>query len=352
MDLDFCVRVRTCKKLPVFRSVVLTIWSLNAFSLVADSTSAEGGKLLRDKHIEERKRKNAERKAAVEDRRKQKEIEDNARHETFRHLLEHKPSSKASGRKLPSVPNNGPAHSRRETPATRRISSSSSSSEGHTPPESDKGSRNARRNLTGPTSASTSSLNSFGSTARPRTNLGASKKASISTNCLNEKSSGAKAGQRGKDKGTGAGAPARRSVGSSIPKAQSMGAIHQVGHSKTSRPPTGKKAKPKAKPTHHAGTSSEAEAGKALAEHRKKMREEAERKALLDKQKQEELRRQREEEEKRLAEENGKKYLSGNKIELFEKDPLGFELKREKIKGRIISHLWGSDFSRGAALAH
>jgi hypothetical protein len=85
-----------------------------------------------------------------------------------------------------------------------------------------------------------------------------------------------------------------------------MGAIHQVGEARTSRPSTGKKAKSKAKPVHHAGTSSEAEAGKALAEHRKRMREEAERKALLDKEKQERLQKEREEEEKRLAEENGR----------------------------------------------
>jgi hypothetical protein len=96
-----------------------------------------------------------------------------------------------------------------------------------------------------------------------------------------------------------------------------MGAIHQVGHTKPSRPPAGKKAKPKAKPTHHAGTSNEAEAGRALAEHRKKMREEAERKALLDKEKQEELRRQREEEEKRLAEENGRFLMAATRTNRY-----------------------------------
>jgi hypothetical protein len=60
------------------------------FSII-DTKSAEGGKLLRDKQIEERKRKNAERKAAVEDRRKQKEREDRAKNEALRYLLDHKP---------------------------------------------------------------------------------------------------------------------------------------------------------------------------------------------------------------------------------------------------------------------
>ena len=289
------------------------------FSII-DTKSAEGGKLLRDKQIEERKQENAERKAAVEDRRKQKECEDRAKNEALRHLLDHKPSSKTTGRKLPNVPSNGTAYPRRETSATRRLSSSSSSSEGHTPPGSGKGTRNTRRNLTGPSSASTSSLNSFGSnlgTGKPKGNLGVLKKTSVSTNNLNEGGLGHKAGQRAKDKGTEVGASARRSVGSSIPKAQSMGAIHQVGHTKPSRPPAGKKAKPKAKPAHHAGTSNEAEAGRALAEHRKKMREEAERKALLDKEKQEELRRQREEEEKRLAEENGRFLMAATRTNRY-----------------------------------
>ena len=279
--------------------------------IIIDTKSTDGGKLLRDKQIEDLKKKNAERKAAVEDRRKQKEREESAKNAAMRHLLEHKAPSKTTGRRLPSVPNNGTSNPRRETSATRRLSSSSSSSEGHTPPGSGKNTRNTRRNLTGPSSASTSSLNSFGSTqhlgvGKPRTNLGASKKASASATNLNGEELGHKPGQRVKEKGAGVGPTARRSVGSSLPKAQSMGAIHQVGHAKTSRPSTGKKTKAKAKPVHHAGTSSEAEAGKALAELRKKMREEAEKKALLDKEKQEELRRQREEEEKRLAEEKGR----------------------------------------------
>ena len=273
------------------------------FSLITGGKST-GGKLLRETQIEERKRKNAERKAAVEERRKQKEQEDNAKNEALRQLLQHKPPSKTFGRKLPTVPSNGTAYGKRETSAMRRLSSSSSSSEGHTPPGSGKGARNTRRNLTGPSSASTSSLNSFGS-GRVRTSLGSSKMTSVSTNNLSD-DGGGKTGERVKEKSSGVGVSARRSLGSSLPKAQSMGAIHQVGHTKASRPPPGKKAKSKAKPVHHAGTCSEAEAGKALAEHRKKMREEAERKALLDKEKQEELKRQREEEEKRLAEENGK----------------------------------------------
>ena len=226
----------------------------------------------------------------------------------MKNLLEQRVPPKASGRKLPNVPTNGTVYPRRETSAMRRLSSSSSSSEGHTPPGSSKGTRNTKRNLTGPSSASTSSLNSFGSTqslgiVKPRSSLGATKKASASTNNLSDGGYGhSKTRQRVKEK---AGAVARRSVESSLPKAQSMGAIHQVGHAKAPRPSAGKKAKPKAKPVHHAGTSSEAEAGKALAEHRKRMREEAERKALLNKEKQEKLQREREEEEKRLAEENG-----------------------------------------------
>ena len=277
--------------------------------MTIDGKPLPSGKLLLEKQIEERKRKNAERKAAVENRRRQKEQENVAKNDAMRHLLEHKtPASKTSGRKLPTVPNNGAASSRRETSATRRLSSSSSSSEGHPPPGCGKGARSTRRNLTGPTSVSTSSLSTFGSSqhlGKPQTNLGASKRTSVSTNNLSD---GGRTGQRAKEKG--AGITARRSVGANIPKAQSMGAIHQVGgHSKPSRPPTGKKTKAKPKPTHHAGTSNEAEAGRALAEHRKKMREEAERKALLDKQKQEELRRQREEEERRLAEEKGEFFI-------------------------------------------
>ena len=273
--------------------------------------SMESGKLLRDKQIEERKKKNAERMAAVEDRRKQKEREDNVKHEALRSLLEQRVPSKTTGRKLPNLPNNGSVYPRRETSSTRRLSSSSSSSEGHTPPGSSKGTRNTRRNLTGPSSASTSSLNSFGSaqnlsTYKPRSSLGASKKASASTNNLNDGSGYNKTEKRVKDRDVGVGVTARRSVGAPLPKAQSMGAIHQVGDARTSRPSTGKKTKAKAKPVHHAGTSSEAEAGKALAEHRKRMREEAERKALLDKEKQERLQKEREEEEKRLAEENGR----------------------------------------------
>ncbi|XP_028416164.1 arginine and glutamate-rich protein 1-like [Dendronephthya gigantea] len=304
-----------------------------------DGKSMPTGKLLLEKQMEERKRKNAERKAAVEDRRRQKEKEDMTKNAALRQLLEHKaPTSKTSSRKLPTVPHNGAAAGRRETSATRRLSSSSSSSEGHTPPGSGKGGRSTRRNLTGPSSASTSSLNSFGGPqhlGRPQTNLGASKRTSSSTNNLND---GGKTGQRAKD--TGAGVTARRSVGANIPKAQSMGAIHQVGgHTKPSRPPTGKKTKAKPKPTHHAGTSNEAEAGRALAEHRKKMREEAERKALLDKEKQEELRKQREEEEMRLAEEKAK--------EMARQAELLAELqKQEEERSRLLRE----DRERDAAL--
>ena len=272
----------------------------------------ERAKLLREKQVEERKKKFEERKAAVEDRRRQRELEENAKNETLRHLLEHKPSLKSSGRKLPNLPRETakePLKATRPESLGRRISSgscSSGESPVRTPPGSSPGNRGSRRSLTGPSSASTSCLSNFGCSPT-KGNLGASKKASSSTNNLNEKP---KSTAKTKEKSV----VSRSLEKSAIPKAQSTGAIHQLGQNTSTtragapRPKSGtKKSKSKAAPVHHAGTSSEQEAKLALAEHRRKIREEAERQALLDKQKQEQLRIEREAEEKRLAEEKGKK---------------------------------------------
>ena len=269
----------------------------------------EKAKLLRDKQVEERKKKYEERKAAVEDRRRQKELEDNAKNETLKHLLEHKNvPAKGSGRKLPNLPRDAVkdlSRPKRESLATRRVSSGSSSGESpvHTPPGLSAGTVASRRNLTGPSSASTSCLSSFG--CNPKSNLGVSKKASSSTSNLTDQKSNRPASKT-KEKTVVSKALDR----TGLPKAQSTGAIHQIGHTtgttrNTSRPKSGAKKQKKPAPVHHAGTCSEQEAKVALAEHRKKIREEAERQALLDKEKQEKLRIEREAETKRLAEEKG-----------------------------------------------
>lgn len=275
----------------------------------------ERAKLLREKQSEERKRKNNERIAAVEERRRQKQREESRKNETLRHLLEHKSTQGSkgfrTGRKLPNLPVEGSPN--RDTLAMRRLSSGSSSSEssGHTPPGSAKGTKASRRNLTGPSSASTSCLSNVENgrvQCRSKSNLAMSKKTSSSTNNLTDKSSTNNSKPAAKAKGK---SMVSHSLGvPGLPKARSTGAIHQVGQGSSrhhsSRPASGGKHRSKSTASHHAGTDNEQEAKLALAEHRRKVREEAERKALLDKEKQEQLRKQREEEERRMAEENGR----------------------------------------------
>lgn len=281
----------------------------------------ERSKLLREKQIEERRKKHEERKTAVEERRRQKEKEDNVKNETLRNLLGPKgnPGSKGvgSGRKLPNLPADG-CYPRRQSIPSGRLSSGSSSgdSPSDTPPGSAKGSKTSRRDLTGPSSASTSCLSSVGNgLPRSRTKTNMSKKTSASTNNLMDNTLSTKPVGKLKEKSV----VSKARTESGLPKAQSMGAIHQVGsptkRSHTSKPSSGKKTKGKSNPVHHAGRDNPEEAKKALTEHRRKIREEAERQALLDKEKQEKLRIQREEEEKRLAEENGKaRFPSHHKI--------------------------------------
>ena len=273
----------------------------------------ERSKLLREKQIEERKKKHEERKTAVEERRRQKEKEDSVKNETLRNLLGPKgnPGSRGvgSGRKLPNLPADG-CYPRRQSIPSGRLSSGSSSgdSPSDTPPGSAKGTKMSRRDLTGPSSASTSCLSNVGN-GRPqsRTKTNMSKKTSASTNNLMDNTLSTKPAGKLKEKSV----VSKAHPGSGLPKARSMGAIHQVGSStkrnhSTSKPSSGKKTKGKSNPVHHAGRDNPEDAKKALAEHRRKIREEAERQALLDKEKQEKLRIQREEDEKRLAEENGK----------------------------------------------
>ena len=244
-------------------------------------SSELGEKVKHEQEIEERKKRNVEKVT------------------THRHHTGNKLQTKSSGRRLPNLPSNSTQNT------NRRLSSSSSSSEGYTPPGSGHKTKTSRRNLTGPSSASTSSLSSYGSIqhlSAPGTGLKTSKKNSVSTNNLSENrltvnENRAKCGDKDVP---------RRNISSTIPKARSMNAIHHVGGKTSAQRPPCKKGKPKAKPVHHAGTNDEAEATRALAEHRKRIREEVERKALLDKERQEELRCQCEEEEQRLAEENGK----------------------------------------------
>ncbi|XP_078373648.1 uncharacterized protein LOC144657216 isoform X2 [Oculina patagonica] len=284
-------------------------------------------KLLREKQAEDRRRKNEERRAAFEERRRKKEEDEKERWSTLKDQAAKrnvsKPNASASkpgtGRKLPTLPQEGSAM--RPGSAVERPSSlpkplmrPSSATTARSP------SRSSADSLSGGSTPKESPATTPGG-LQPKKSLGVSKSASASN--LNRRGSGGSVPQR-PSSGT---KPRMRSTSThssaltlenqnskkstsresllppagKLAKSHSTSSIHKVGQH---RPAADKSHKTETKPK--AGVTDEATAKQALAERRKKAREEAERQAALDKERQEAERLKKEEEERIRAEEEAK----------------------------------------------
>ena len=288
-------------------------------------------KLLREKQAEERRRKNEERRAAFEERRRKKEEDEKERWATLKEQAAKRDVSKpnaslskpGTGRKLPTLPQEGGAKrpgsaverpsslpkplARPSTATTARSplrNSADSLSGGSTPKESPATTPSGlqpKKSLVGSKSASASNLNS--SSAANRRGSGGSLQQRPSSK-PRMRSTSTHSSALTLDNHNSKNSTSQESLippAGKLAKSHSTSSIHKVGQHK---PTTDKSHKPETK--HKAGVTDEATAKQALAERRKKAREEAERQAALDKERQEAERLRKEEEERKRAEEEAK----------------------------------------------
>lgn len=285
-------------------------------------------KLLREKQAEERRRKNEERRLAFEERRRQKEEEEKERWTALKEQADKHNVPKAntsalkpgSGRKLPSVPSTEGA-AKRPGSAVETPSRPSSLPRPLTRPSSASPAKNPSRSSGGSLSGGSTPKESPATTPslQPKSSLQGKSVSASNLHTVSRRPSGSSVQPRpssgtktrvrtssvqASDKPASKNSSSRESLlppGGKLTKSHSTSSLHKVGQHK---PAADKSHKTETKPK--AGVTDEATAKQALAERRKKAREEAERQAALDKERQEAERLKREEEERIRAEEEAR----------------------------------------------